>query len=95
MKLFGISRFLTQKLSWSLVNKFPVSYVLGEVHVSYILEEVPVLYILEEVPVIYISEEVPVNCMCILEEVPISYMLLHSICDKLPISYALGEAPNN
>lgn len=23
MKLFGISRFLTQKLSWSLVNKFP------------------------------------------------------------------------
>lgn len=24
MKLSGISRFVTQKLSWSLVNKFPV-----------------------------------------------------------------------
>jgi len=35
MQICGITRFLTQKLSWSLVNKFPVSSCFKENYVKF------------------------------------------------------------
>ena len=35
MQICGIARFLTQKLSWSLVNKFPVSSCFKENYVKF------------------------------------------------------------